>query len=1511
MSIHGERHSSRTPTVLASVLALVAFAQAAKVVRFYDPWRSIDTVHLTGYYPLAADIAMTRIAGTDWVQAVIPDTSWASATASVAANPASPIGIQFTHPQNPYATYCQNGLSPATCADFDIRAALAASDTVWIVPQPISFGPAIVSGVAPVFLYTAVWNPWEYSRDSTPAVQVDSGGWTPLQPIPGNSGWWIAQVAYVGHLDVVVAHDTSGKGPYFTASGTNSAQPAPAIRLDSLARPGDTIWLRSDSGKVVQSSSPGTPTTLMVYNPWNGQFGVDPQASFDGGATWLSTEFVQQYCGWYEVRTYDAPAKVRISNGTGTTSADIPLTWTSDTLFLSNVLASPTTSPYFDGITGVCLVTDLAATIRDFDSTTSPDFEAPTNVVPQGLRTGLVQTTLGTDGTPVQTTAGSKYFLHFSNWFHDVAGINSTTCIDIPLALTAQGTYAYYDSTYFPIDTFQDPHNNLITQPTDTRYTAKEDGKLHNFSFCLESHAQFTYTPGQTFTFSGDDDVWMFINNQLVIDLGGIHAEATSTIGLDNLASTIGLVAGQTYPWDFFFCERHTTQSHLRISTDLDLQTRANFTVKDTVDSANGTIAFTIFGSRPGQGCAAVSSRFESIGKYVLSGPAPFPSPQVLGGGTSYGGITVDPAFGSVKIDTSKMVGLPPGHYQLRVSASSDSTIFQTLNFTVPTVPIPVFAGSKSPFSGQVGTGLWIPVTELYPDTRLASGKSIPFVVHTIPGLSLCLDSLCVQPLPPGDTLMTGTGGIPRRIWVRGTAAGTYSLVVGNSAADSTDVRANLTFVGGQLRFVDSSWRPLASTPAIELPVRTVQQIRIASFALGAICPACQDTVALSALFPGLEFLAGPAGPAIGTLVLSGGEGTFWITSAVPVDSTSLIATPSRGADSTKATWTPVTFIASRPDSGWFLDLNGDGRVDGATIFLHQPWSTANVLRLSWPGLATTVTVLPSEISVSADSLTLSVHLGPGRAFGQDLTSISGADDSLGQWSWDGTWPLLGFPMADRVAPVPVSAVYAWASGPGQFDTLRVAASETLGALTDSDVVRVLAQAGIWTPGGQAAQSLDPSGTTLILLYDPTKPEPAPGDSLRFAAAAGLSDLSGNRPGDSAKSVAIQGSDRLPRSARMVDTNADGRADEVVLRFPYPLHATQALGFLWPDPATGALDSERVPLSKLEVDSGGLLVIAHLDPAFAFGSTSCPAAGCASLGWMESDAGADTLKTRFAVQDGVVPVITSATLRYAFQDSAFDTLKVVFSEPVSFDSTKAAALAPLISWGHPSADSSGAPVPYAGYLPAGPAEIDLLVRVSDSFLLVSGDSVRITAKPQGSVSDTSGNSPGNFAHWTPVVFGPTPLRLTIKPYTPVRTYTGWTIPASQPNVTVLVRGGPDSPWQLPDGTSPGIDTSHVTGVVVRTDREVLGGFFMYDNLGVFVTSADLTPVNTAIGNKTVPLDPRGFYEVFFAWDGRASNGRPASSGVYLVRLYGWKKEGNQSILVNDVQNIGWRIPAKN
>jgi hypothetical protein len=291
---------------------------------------------------------------------------------------------------------------------------------------------------------------------------------------------------------------------------------------------------------------------------------------------------------------------------------------------------------------------------------------------------------------------------------------------------------------------------------------------------------------------------------------------------------------------------------------------------------------------------------------------------------------------------------------------------------------------------------------------------------------------------------------------------------------------------------------------------------------------------------------------------------------------------------------------------------------------------------------------------------------------------------------------------------------------------------------------------------------------------------------------------------------------------------------------------------------------------------------------------------------MEPAAGGDTAKAMFPVQDGVLPVITKASLRFAFLDGVPDTFRISFSEPVVADSARISALASWISWGKPSIDSLGAPVPAGDFSWVGDTAIVFYLRVSDTFPIAVGDSVRITAAPGGILSDSAGNTPGSFAHWSPVDFGPTPLRLQLDPYTPVRVYTGWPIPTDQPNVTILVRDSPSSPWRLPDGSPSSLDTSHATGVVVHTDRLVLGGFYLYDNLGVFLTSANLDDVNNAMAKGTVPMDPRGFYDVFFAWNGRSNNGRIAPSGVYLVRIFGWKSEGNQKVLVNKVQNIGWK-----
>ncbi len=152
----------------------------------------------------------------------------------------------------------------------------------------------------------------------------------------------------------------------------------------------------------------------------------------------------------------------------------------------------------------------------------------------------------------------------FYSWYRDVPGTN----LSMPLSLTfqrqADGSYVFDDA----LDPLYASLGGFF--PIDNQLFGNSGGSPdHNFHFTFELHTEFTYDEDQDnfFQFIGDDDVWVFVNGQLVIDLGGVHGATEQYVDLDRL----GLVDGQSYTLDFFFAERHRTESNFRISTSLQL----------------------------------------------------------------------------------------------------------------------------------------------------------------------------------------------------------------------------------------------------------------------------------------------------------------------------------------------------------------------------------------------------------------------------------------------------------------------------------------------------------------------------------------------------------------------------------------------------------------------------------------------------------------------------------------------------------------------------------------------------------------------------------------------------------------------------------------------------------------------------------------------------------------------------------------------------------------------------
>ena len=246
----------------------------------------------------------------------------------------------------------------------------------------------------------------------------------------------------------------------------------------------------------------------------------------------------------------------------------------------------------------------VPVTYFDYHSDGSnPDFNSGTN--PATVLLGMVQPRLDAQGLPVATTT-YLYSWGIGKWFrpwpqgtagggndfsrpayanggHTLVGVNtvgydtSYKNVVVPDSLVfnlvqgSQGIYQYQNANFFPLDTKGFQANGAAPDPTKS-FDGTQLNRVtntHNYSFAMHLHRNFEYASGQTFYFEGDDDLWVFVDSQLVLDIGGVHNTTVGQFNLDDFAAQLHLTPGDSAALDVFYCERQAVGSDIRITTNI------------------------------------------------------------------------------------------------------------------------------------------------------------------------------------------------------------------------------------------------------------------------------------------------------------------------------------------------------------------------------------------------------------------------------------------------------------------------------------------------------------------------------------------------------------------------------------------------------------------------------------------------------------------------------------------------------------------------------------------------------------------------------------------------------------------------------------------------------------------------------------------------------------------------------------------------------------------------------
>lgn len=142
-----------------------------------------------------------------------------------------------------------------------------------------------------------------------------------------------------------------------------------------------------------------------------------------------------------------------------------------------------------------------------------------------------------------------------------------------------------FTNDFWPLDATQntDPHfgqygqsvtfagfDNVEGKPWNKKaqtgvFPASDDGKGHNSFFGMQYAVEFTLTADYVgpleYYFFGDDDMWVFLDDKLVCDLGGVHSSVGEYVNLWDYLKKDGRTESETHTLTFFYTERGASGS--------------------------------------------------------------------------------------------------------------------------------------------------------------------------------------------------------------------------------------------------------------------------------------------------------------------------------------------------------------------------------------------------------------------------------------------------------------------------------------------------------------------------------------------------------------------------------------------------------------------------------------------------------------------------------------------------------------------------------------------------------------------------------------------------------------------------------------------------------------------------------------------------------------------------------------------------------------------------------------